>query len=230
MYLKNYFLCIPSYLIAAAAPIAAKLAELKDEFYPGVIVVIVMSLMYILGLSVFHHEKSKFTDSAQAYVLCAYVIAGFTSIVLISMLENAKLIYPMVFIGSFVTDTFCYFSGYFFGKHKLAPVISPKKTIEGSVGGTLICVICFLIYGYVVSVFTELTPNYIALGITGFVLAIVSQIGDLAMSAIKREFGIKDYGKLFPGHGGVMDRFDSFIAVSAFLALIGTQMQISLFN
>ena len=136
----------------------------------------------------------------------------------------------MIYIGAFVTDTFCYFSGMLFGKHKLIPRISPKKTVEGSVGGTLMCVIAFIAYGAIVSHFTELNADYLALAFTGFVLAIVSQIGDLVASAVKRNYGIKDYGKLFPGHGGVMDRFDSLIAVSMLLAIIGTQMNISLFN
>ena len=191
---------------------------------------VVVSIMYTLTLSIFLPDKYNSGDTAQAFLLCTYIIAGFTSIELISVIPNAKFIFPMIYIGAFITDTFCYFSGMLFGKHKLIPRISPKKTIEGAIGGTLVCILAFIAYGAIVSKFTELNADYLALAITGLILAIVSQIGDLVASAVKRNYGIKDYGKLFPGHGGVMDRFDSLIAVSMLLAIIGTQMNISLFS
>ena len=106
------------------------------------------------------------------------------------------------------------------GKHKLIPEVSPKKTIEGSIGGTLFCVLSFVVFGIVVDSFFGTNANLIFLAISGVFVAIVAQMGDLIMSLIKREYGIKDYGKLFPGHGGVLDRFDSILAVSLMLAII----------
>jgi len=102
-----------------------------------------------------------------------------------------------------------------FGKHKLAPVLSPKKTIEGSIGGTLASVITGGIFGYILSTNMVHNNNLIwVFMIITFVAAIVSQIGDLAASGIKRDHGIKDYGNIIPGHGGIMDRFDSVIFVA----------------
>ena len=113
-----------------------------------------------------------------------------------------------------MTDTFAYFSGYFFGKHKLCPEISPKKTVEGSIGGSLWSVGIVLVYGLLVDKQFGVEINYIKLGVLGVLIAIVSQIGDLTASVIKRKYGVKDYGTIFPGHGGVLDRLDSIIATA----------------
>lgn len=125
----------------------------------------------------------------------------------INLLSNMGSIYVwLVFIFAWISDTAAYFTGVFFGKHKLIPQISPKKTIEGSIGGiagTVIFTVAFAM------AFKEKNPMYfVPLAMIG---SIVSQLGDLFASAIKREFKIKDYGNLIPGHGGVLDRFDSIL-------------------
>ncbi|WP_373598081.1 phosphatidate cytidylyltransferase [Paraclostridium bifermentans] len=117
----------------------------------------------------------------------------------------------LIFIISFMTDTFAYFSGYLFGKHKLIPSISPKKTIEGSIGGILGSTMCCMIFGYIFKL------SIIHMILVGSIGSIVAQFGDLFASAIKRYVGIKDYGKLIPGHGGILDRFDSVILVAPFV-------------
>ena len=106
------------------------------------------------------------------------------------------------------------------GRHKLIPEVSPKKTVEGSIGGTFFCVLSFVAFGLVVDTFFNMNANLIFLAISGAFVAVVAQMGDLIMSLIKREYGIKDYGKLFPGHGGVLDRFDSILSVSLMLAIL----------
>jgi phosphatidate cytidylyltransferase len=113
-----------------------------------------------------------------------------------------------------------YFSGMLFGKHKLCPKISPKKTIEGAVGGILLCTLTFIGYGFILNNFLDANTNVITYAILGFFASVVSQLGDLIMSAIKRKHDVKDYGRIFPGHGGVLDRFDSVIAVAPVLYLI----------
>lgn len=226
---RHFLTAIPCYIIAAAMPMLAHFDELKDVFLPLCIVLVVLSILYTLTLSIFRPEHYNSGETAQAFVLCTYIIAGFTSVSIVSTLQNAKFIFPIIFIGAFVTDVFCYFSGMLFGKHKLIPRISPKKTVEGAIGGTIMCVAVFVVYGALISLLTDLNADYLALALTGLALAVISQIGDLIASAVKRNYGIKDYGKLFPGHGGVMDRFDSLIAVAIVLAIVGSQMQISLF-
>ena len=123
-----------------------------------------------------------------------------------------------------MTDIFAYFTGRFLGKHKLIPAVSPKKTVEGSIGGIIFCVISTIVFGLIVENFFigSGKANYIVLAVSGIFISVVSQMGDLIMSVIKRHYGIKDYGKLFPGHGGILDRFDSVMAVSVILAGICT--------
>ena len=125
----------------------------------------------------------------------------------------------MPFIGAWVSDTFAYFTGRLLGRHKLAPAISPKKTVEGSIGGIVFAVAVFAAYGLILAS-RGFSPNYLALCLAGLFVSILSQIGDLALSLIKREYGVKDYGKLFPGHGGVLDRFDSVIATAPIILIL----------
>lgn len=112
-------------------------------------------------------------------------------------------------IASSASDTFAYFTGVTIGKHKLVPKLSPKKTIEGSVGGLLGAMLTYLVYGLLLSLWFNITVSYFALAVYGVVGSAVAQIGDLSFSYIKRQQGIKDFGNIFPGHGGVLDRFDS---------------------
>ncbi|MBO5734582.1 MAG: phosphatidate cytidylyltransferase [Clostridia bacterium] len=117
-----------------------------------------------------------------------------------------------------VADTLAYFSGFFFGKRKLCPEISPKKTIEGAIGGVAgTGIVAVLVYGFAKS--WELLPLLVVF-FGAMILAVVSIYGDLFASVVKRHFGVKDYGKLFPGHGGIMDRFDSTIPVAITLQVL----------
>lgn len=121
-------------------------------------------------------------------------------------LLNESIYIWIVFLSAFATDTFAYFSGVFFGKRKLCPTISPKKTIEGSIGGIIGCLIVIVLF----SIYFKL-ENIFGLAMLSIVLSVMSQIGDLTASNIKRTAQIKDYGDLMPGHGGILDRFDSIL-------------------
>ncbi|SNR68442.1 phosphatidate cytidylyltransferase [Desulfurobacterium atlanticum] len=140
-----------------------------------------------------------------------YVFIGIASITLF----NKKLLLLLVSIV-WAVDTLAYFTGMFFGKHKLAPSLSPKKTVEGAIGGS--------IGGTIVATFVAVKLNIVYPEIKTFIfiffLTVVSQIGDLLESYIKRIFGVKDSGNIIPGHGGVFDRLDSSIAVAPFLLLL----------
>lgn len=132
-------------------------------------------------------------------------------------MPNGNVFYPLVFVASWGTDIFAYFVGMICGKHKLIPDVSPKKTIEGAIGGIIGTTALFAIYGML---FLHLeTVQYVVLIAFAPFASVIAQVGDLLMSLIKRNYGIKDYGKLLPGHGGVLDRFDSIIAVSLFLCI-----------
>ncbi len=175
-------------------------------------------LLYAAG--VFDLIRPKLSPVSELFMMTIYVSAAAVASVAITQSANGGLLLPVVFLCSWITDSFAYFCGSFFGKHKLIPKISPKKTVEGSVGGTVFCAIFCAIYGFIVDSITTLSVNYVALVISGLFLSIISQIGDLNASYIKRTHEIKDFGNLFPGHGGMLDRFDSVIAVVPFLYIL----------
>ncbi|AFS78574.1 phosphatidate cytidylyltransferase CdsA [Gottschalkia acidurici 9a] len=124
-------------------------------------------------------------------------------------LLNDNVYIWLVFIGAFATDTFAYFTGMTLGKKKLCPEISPKKTVEGSIGGIIGTLVVMIIFSRKIGI-----DNIIGISILSIILSIMAQMGDLTASTIKRSSGIKDYGNLMPGHGGVLDRFDSILFVT----------------
>lgn len=137
-----------------------------------------------------------------------------TALVRIHGGEYGRFFILIPFIMAFLSDTGAYFIGCAFGKHKLAPTISPKKSVEGLFGGVLGGIVGMLLYCVVLQVFFSFKPNYLYAVIYGLLGALVAVFGDLCFSVIKRQTGIKDYGNLIPGHGGALDRFDSMILVA----------------
>ena len=129
-------------------------------------------------------------------------------------LGETNLIWAIFFI-SWGTDTFAYLFGIVFGKHKLYPSISPKKTVEGSLGGIFGSLILLILFNYFV-----LNYNIIFVIFSGILLSIVAQLGDLFASKIKREMGIKDFSDIIKGHGGFLDRFDSIIFVTPLVYIV----------
>ena len=157
----------------------------------------------------------KFFQAAELIAWTLYIMIGIMSIALLRRQGDAGVyLYGLIFIGAWMTDTGAYFVGVLFGKHKLIPEVSPKKTIEGAFGGILGCSAGFVLYGFIIQSVCDVKVNYIAMIVIAAVIAVVSQFGDLVASYIKREREIKDFGFIFPGHGGVLDRFDSIIAVA----------------
>lgn len=173
--------------------------------------VIIGSLVY--GFKV---EERKLGDIPATLLSIVYVEYLFYHIVLIDQSESRILVW-LVFLSAFGTDIFAYFVGVTLGKHKLCPKLSPKKSIEGATGGVLGSIFLCLSFGYF------LATDYLLLcGIIGTLGSVVAQLGDLSASALKRQMGIKDYGDLIPGHGGILDRFDSvlFVAPVVYYAII----------
>ena len=204
-------------LVSIPALISSVLGVLSAYFlgYGACLAVIMCYLILQLALCVFLDEKVKIQDAFCAFSSTLYVMLCLAAFTAVRTIEDTGLyLFLLVFIGAWITDTFAYFTGVFFGKHKLIPKISPKKTIEGSVGGIIFCVVAFAVYGLIIRNIVGLTVNFPVLLLLGLVMSVISQIGDLIASAIKRTYGIKDYGSLFPGHGGVLDRFDSIMILS----------------
>lgn len=137
-------------------------------------------------------------------------------------------IFAYMVVCTVCTDIFAYVTGILFGKHKLIPQVSPKKTIEGSIGGSIVGTICGTItltvleslIGFSLFGFTNLFVKILVTFFISLLITIIAQFGDLIASKLKREYGIKDYGKVFPGHGGIMDRFDSLIFTGLILFVL----------
>ncbi len=219
--LKNKAVAVPTFIMAAIIPFAMRAGKLSGLSLDSVKLCVCVVIIYVFvsfALSVFSKGKNDITKASFSSLLSIYIVCGFSAIILIRDMADGAVFYPLIFVAAWSTDIFAYFGGMLFGKHKLIPDVSPKKTVEGAVGGIVGNVVCFLIYSML---FLDLvTTQYIFLIAMAPFASVISQIGDLLMSLVKRKFGIKDFGKLLPGHGGILDRFDSIIAVSLFLSIV----------
>lgn len=181
--------------------------------YSGIIVSI--AIMLFFAAAVFNHEKIRFNTICTALFVTLYISFGFHYLETMLKLECGLGMLFFVLIAAFVTDSGAYFTGRAIGKHKLAPNLSPKKTVEGSVGGVVCSVIAIFVYKYIMQyAYTGIELNTANIIVNVTIAAVAGEIGDLSASLVKRELGIKDYGKIMPGHGGVLDRFDSILFVA----------------
>ncbi len=215
---RKWSLSLPTYLFSAAILFLVTVHFLDyieiPNFVPILFAVSYVYMFFIFVATMFSKGNIKFSQAAELVALTIYVLIGFLSIVLLRRVEMGQYLYLLIFLGAWMTDTGAYFVGVFFGKHKLIPEVSPKKTVEGAFGGVLGCILGYVIFGVVIDIFFDVTVNYLALVLLAVGISVISQCGDLVASYVKRERGIKDYGFIFPGHGGIMDRFDSIIAVA----------------
>lgn len=172
-----------------------------------------------LMLTFLRDEKMPFEPIVMVLFAGFVLPMLFTSLIRIDMMNSGKYLLLMVFIVAFASDSFAYFAGMFLGKHKLAPQLSPKKTIEGSIGGFVGTIVCMIIYGFIMNA-CGFSVNFIVLAIYGYLGSLVGQLGDLSFSAIKRLHEVKDYSNLIPGHGGILDRFDSMLFIAPLIELL----------
>lgn len=191
--------------------------ECPYEWGFGGMLIFVLLLFGEILLSKAKLPFSKLMVCFAGGVLIPYMLSA---IVRIRAMDEGVLLILTPFILAFLSDSGAYFVGVFFGKHKLAPTISPKKTIEGLFGGFAAAIVGMMIFGMVLSFGFDLQVNYWYGLIYGLVGSAVSVMGDLSFSAVKRQVGIKDYGNLIPGHGGVLDRFDSMVFVAPVTELL----------
>ena len=223
---KNAFISVPLYIAAIAAPFLVRYHGDIFGSFPidrTIILTLLLYALYLLGVWVFSYQKDQSVDMNKmlaSALVSLYIIGACASVVMIRDTWGGEYYWYFIFFGAWVTDTFAYFTGMLFGKHKLIEAVSPKKTVEGAIGGTVFCVVFFVVFGVLLNHFTPYDIDLVVVTIAGLLSAVVSMIGDLSMSVIKRTYGIKDYGKIFPGHGGVLDRFDSILAVAIVLALL----------
>ena len=172
----------------------------------------ILSSLFLIMLipTILYHDNNKYSINDAFYLIGGILFLGlaFASIIYIRNINLVNIIY--IVLIAMITDAYAYFGGYLIGRHKLIPEISPNKTWEGSIIGTLFCVFVGTIFYYN---FIDSNVSILTLTLVTLLLSIVGQFGDLAFSAIKRYFNQKDFSNLIPGHGGILDRFDSIIFV-----------------
>ena len=166
------------------------------------------------------HKRITLEKMGGAFFLSVVIPFFLSSLLRIRQMEHWQFLIILPFLVAFLSDAFALFAGMAFGKHKLAPELSPKKTVEGAIGGFVGAIVSAVVYGVVLQMGFSVSVNYFYLVVYGALGSVVSQLGDLSFSYIKREYGLKDFGNIFPGHGGVLDRFDSVIFCAPLIELL----------
>ncbi len=190
---------------------------LKDYYLP----VLVAGMIAILFVYVFTYPKYHADQAMTAFFGIVYVAVCLSFIYQTRNLPDGQFVVWLIFTCSWGCDTMAYVTGMLFGKHKMAPVLSPKKSVEGAVGGVIGAALIGGIYAAIVGRFmTSGSSQILVYALISAVGALISMVGDLAASAIKRNHNIKDYGKLIPGHGGILDRFDSVIITAPIIYML----------
>ena len=202
---RKWFLAAPALLAAALVPFC------KDNVQ---FLVYCLFTLLLFSAMIVYHQETTFKEVGVLYSMVVLIPSALQTLVsLRDLSDNHGMFYVLIAVlSAWVADAGAYFAGTFFGKHKLCPNISPKKTIEGAIGGVIGAALLGFLYGAYFEGRMEamIRPGVISAAACA-IAAVISQLGDLAASAIKRNHNVKDYGNLIPGHGGVLDRFDSMI-------------------
>lgn len=188
---------------------------------------VISMAVYLLSVLMFLELMLSFRREEQLSLetLIQVIFAGnimpilLSSLVRIGMRDNSSVYLFLPLVAAFSSDSGAYFAGSFLGKRKIFPHLSPNKSLEGCIGGALSAIVMMIVYGMVLSLLGY-KVKFLLLALYGLLGSLACQFGDLAFSAIKREFGIKDYGKLIPGHGGMLDRFDSMHFTAPMIELL----------
>lgn len=217
----------PTAAVCIAYGLVTPFSFLFEKWFPIVTLVFVFAA-FTTNLALYKDLKID----KLAIMVGLTILVSYSMNCLLSMHSSSEkhglFLVVLTLCGAWLADSGAYFAGTFFGKHKLCPNISPKKTVEGFIGGTVtngvIFILVGLLYSKCISTGTEL--NYILLFVLGMACSVIGLLGDLSASLIKRQYNIKDYGNIMPGHGGVMDRFDSVLFVAPFMATMLTYFSV----
>lgn len=215
--IKIKFLSLPS-LFAHLSMGFIILSSFLSSYLPNHLeihhVIALIALLMLTTATV--HQEFTFIDAGIALLGIIYIGYGFYS--LYHVRESSLYLLIYIIISTFASDTGAYFVGRAIGKHKLAPVLSPNKTVEGSVGGVIVSLLIGVLYIWLIPT----SPiSLVQAGLISSLIAIAGQFGDLIESGMKREFKVKDTGTILPGHGGILDRFDSLIFAMTLSLIIG---------
>lgn len=201
-------------LYSAAMALATSLWSHFDANQGVAMLMLLVFWVLLFSELMANHVKISIEMVMECFFAGAAVPYLLSSVIRILEMTRGRYLIPVPFVVAFLSDAGAYFAGSAWGKHKLAPVVSPNKTIEGALGGLLCAMLGMLIYGLVLQLGFRMQVNYGAALLYGLAGSIVGVFGDLCFSVIKRMSGIKDFGTLIPGHGGFFDRFDSMVMVA----------------
>lgn len=229
---RKFIISVPSYIFTALV-LSLILCFSKNPLI--VKMVFAISFIYVFltfSFSMMSSGNVRMSQSSELVAVTGYILIGFLCIVLTRYATGllGNYLYMLIFLGAWTTDSGAYFIGVLFGKHKLIPGVSPHKTVEGAIGGILGCIAGYSVYGAVLSLFFNVHVHWVALIFLAVIISVVDQLGDLIASYIKREQNIKDFGNIFPGHGGVLDRFDSIIAIAPSVYCITVILPVQIFS
>lgn len=202
----GYLACTSLFLMGGIVPEQHKMLILKCALP----ILLIGSFVYIICIKL----KRTIVDVAITIFSLLYIPFMFSFLKLILLLKHGTFYLVYVFAVAFVGDAFAYIIGKALGKHKLCPEISPNKTIEGSVGSIICVAICSIVITLIGNLVLDMNLKFLSMMLAGVISGIAGQFGDLAASAIKRHCKIKDFGNVIPGHGGILDRFDSILFIA----------------
>ncbi len=221
---KNIYLLVLAETVSASTQILARVIADDNTYLAAFMMITIVFFVLTLAGAVFTagKENGKITVSEAMLiaVMTVYVSFGFSSLTLLRDMKYGIILFILWFFLPWICDGMAYFAGRACGKHKLIPAVSPKKTVEGAIGGVVGTLVLMMAFALVMQFGFGYTPNYPVLLLVTLIGCPISMCGDLIASLIKREYGIKDYGNLLPGHGGVMDRFDSCISTGPFIYIV----------
>lgn len=238
---RKWLISIPSYIFTVLIMVLVLYLPDKSWMIKAAFATAFLYIFVTFSVSMLSSGNVRMSQTAELVAVSGYIVMGFLCIILTRYATASHIdgdvrtimgnyLYMLIFIGAWTTDAGAYFVGVAMGKHKLIPSVSPHKTVEGAVGGVLGCILGYAIYGAVLSLAFAVKVNWAALMILAVIIAVVDQFGDLIASYIKREQGIKDFGTIFPGHGGVLDRFDSIIAIAPVIYIFSMLARVNIFS
>ncbi len=226
-YAQDHTMTVFGIIYAAAIPFIYLFpGEMRIGLFIGFAFIFVVSLFMLL---IFKNKKYRLEHISVAFLMATIIPVFLSSLIVLRMMpetmvadERMSFVFMLLpILCVILTDTFALFTGMLIGKHKLAPSVSPKKTVEGAVGGAVFGVLTFVAAGIIAEKVIGVDVNLPLFAAAGLVTSVIGQFGDLFMSVIKRHCDLKDFGNLMPGHGGILDRFDSLIfAAPTFLLFI----------
>ncbi len=199
--------------------------QLKWNFLPDILMLFLGFMILLMFIYVFSYPRYKADQVMAVFFGMFYVAVMLSYVYQIRMLEKGLYLAFLVFLCSWGCDTCAYCVGVLIGKHKMSPQLSPKKSIEGAVGGVLGSALLTSLYCFIFRKPMALSgPEIGILALIAAIAGLISMVGDLTASAIKRNYDIKDYGHLIPGHGGILDRFDSMIITAPIIYFLALHM------